>query len=132
MNETTFKRIFLVGAIWNLAGGAFILFATNWIFSTSGLTVPSPPAYYHSWIALFLVFGFGYYLVSRNLYRNRDIALLGAIGKLAFAAVFTYNLAAYPGQVPRFFLGPMVGDVVFAILFLIFVFNARRFRKAGE
>ncbi len=132
MNETTFKRIFLVGAFWNLAGGAFILFATDWIFSTAGLAPPSPPAYYYSWIALFMVFGLGYYLVSRDLYRNRDIALLGAIGKLAFAAVFSYCMAAFPGQVPRLFLIPMVGDVVFAVLFLLFVANARRFRRAAE
>ena len=132
MNETTFKRIFLIGALWNLAGGAFILFATGWIFSTAGLTPPSPPAYYHSWIALFMVFGFGYYLVSRDLYRNRDIALLGAIGKLAFAAVFSYSLIALPGQVPGFFLIPMAGDIVFAVLFLLFLADARRFRRAAE
>jgi hypothetical protein len=132
MTETTFKRIFLVGALWNLLGGAFIVFATGWIFSTAGLAPPSPPAYYHSWIALFMVFGLGYYLVSRDLYRNRDIALLGAIGKLAFTAVFLYGYAGHPGQVPQFFLVPMAGDVVFAVLFLIFYAHARRFRKAAE
>jgi hypothetical protein len=132
MSEATFKRIFFLGAVWNLLGGAFILFATGWIFATAGLPVPSPPAYYHSWIALFLVFGLGYYLVSRDLYRNRDIALLGAIGKLAFAAVFSYNLLVFPGQIPRFFVIPMIGDIVFAILFFVFVANAGRFRKVVE
>jgi hypothetical protein len=131
MSETTFKRIFLFGALWNLLGGAFILWATRWIFTTAGLTPPSPPAYYQSWIALFMVFGLGYYFVARDLYRNRDIALLGAIGKLAFAAVFLYNLSAYPGQIPQFFLVPMTGDVVFALLFLWFTVSARRFRKTG-
>jgi hypothetical protein len=129
MSEATYKRIFLIGALWNLGGGALIIFLTDWIFGTAGLTPPSPPAYYQSWIALFMVFGLGYYFVSRDLYRNRDIALLGAIGKLAFTAVFLYNLSAYPGQIPQFFLLPMAGDIVFAILFLLFVLQARRFRK---
>jgi hypothetical protein len=129
MSETTFRRIFFIGALWNLIGGTFIILATDWVFAASGLSVPSPPAYYHSWIALFMVFGAGYYMVSRDLYRNRDIALLGAIGKLAFAAVFAYNYLAYPGQVPRFFLIPLIGDLIFAILFLTFVAAAGRFRK---
>jgi CDP-diglyceride synthetase len=130
MSESTYKRIFLLGALWNLLGGLFIIVATDWIFGRDGLAAPAPPAYYQSWIALFMVFGLGYYFVYRDPYRNRDIALLGAIGKLAFTVVFVYNLIAFPRRIPQFFVIPMVGDVVFAILFLMFVANAGRFRKA--
>jgi hypothetical protein len=121
MSETGYKRIFLIGALWNLVGGAFIIFATGWIFSTAGLTPPSPPLYYYAWIALFMTFGIGYYLVYRDLYRNRDIALLGAIGKLAFAVVFLWNFGAYQGQIPRFFLIPVFGDLVFVALFIMYL-----------
>ncbi len=130
MTEQFFRRVFLTGALWNVGGGLLILGATDWIFSTAGLQPPSPPAYYHSWIALFMVFGLGYFLVARDLYRNRDIALLGSIGKLAFSAVFLYNLTIYPGQVPQFFLIPVIGDVIFAVLFLAFFFWALRRRTA--
>ena len=126
MTDPTYKRIFLFGALWNLLGGAFILATTNWIFSTAGVTPPSPPLYYQAWIGLFMVFGLGYYFVSRDLYRNRDIALLGAIGKIVFAAIFLYNMSTFRGQVPQFFLIPVVGDLVFAALFLIFFFAALR------
>jgi peptidoglycan/LPS O-acetylase OafA/YrhL len=121
MGEATYKRIFFIGALWNLLGGVFIVAATGWIFATAGVAEPSPPAYYYGWIALFMTFGLGYYLVYRDMYRNRDIALLGAIGKVAFAAVFLYDFFAYPHQVPAFFLVPVAGDLVFAALFVMFL-----------
>ncbi|MGA2738271.1 MAG: hypothetical protein ABSG65_12590 [Bryobacteraceae bacterium] len=121
MGEATYKRIFFVGALWNLLGGVFILAATGWIFASAGVAEPAPPIYYYGWIALFMTFGLGYYLVYRDMYRNRDIALLGAIGKVVFAAVFLYGFFAYPGQVPLFFLVPVAGDLVFAALFVMFL-----------
>jgi CDP-diglyceride synthetase len=121
MTETGYKRMFFIGALWNLVGGAFIILATRWVFDSAGLTPPSPPLYYYAWIALFMTFGAGYYLVYRDLYRNRDIALLGAIGKLVFAAVFIWNFIAYRSQVPGFFLIPVAGDLVFVVLFFMFL-----------
>ena len=120
MTEAAYKRILLVGALWNLVGGTFIVVATGWIFSLSNLPVPSPSEYYYSWIALFMTFGLGYYLAYRDMYRNRDIVLLGAIGKLAFAAIFLYGYATH-AALPLFFLIPTVGDILFAVLYLMFV-----------
>jgi CDP-diglyceride synthetase len=130
MSELFYKRMFLIGALWNVLGGAFIVFATNWVFALDGLAPPSPPLYYQAWIALFLTFGIGYYLVYRDMYRNTAIVALGAVGKLAFSVVFVYNMASYPGQVPRFFLIPVIGDLVFVVLFLMFLKFARR--KTGR
>jgi hypothetical protein len=118
--------------LWNLAGGVFILAFTNWIFSREGLTPPSPPVYYQSWIALFLTFGIGYYMAWRDMYGNKNIITLGIVGKLAFAAVFAYHMLARPGQIPMFFLIPMVGDVVLAILFAMFLAFAREKGKAAR
>jgi hypothetical protein len=64
------------------------------------------------------------------MYRNRDIVLIGAIGKSAFAAVFLYYYIAYPGQVPWFFLIPLVGDLVFVVLFVMFLRFARQRKPA--
>ena len=126
MTEANYKRMFLIAALWNLAGGAVIIVGTNWIFELSHLTVPSPAVYYYSWIALFLSFGLGYYLTYRDMYRNRDIVLIGAIGKSAFAAVFLYYYIAAPGQVPWFFLVPLAGDVTFVVFFVMFLRFSRR------
>jgi len=52
--------------------------------------------------------------------------ILGIIGKLAFAAAFIYNLVAFSGQVPRLFLIPVVGDLVFVVLYWMFLSFAKR------
>jgi hypothetical protein len=126
MSESGYRRLFIIAAWWNLAGGAFIAFATPWIFESAGLPAPSPPLYYQAWIALFLTFGYGYLLVARDLFRNRDIALLGAIGKSGFAAVFLFHMARDPGVAPWFFLIPVIGDLVFVALFIMFLLFLRR------
>lgn len=117
MTDAFFKRVFLVGALWNLAGGVFIILFTDWIFATAGLRRPDPPLYYYSWIALFMTFGIGYAMVWRNPEAHRGIVVLGIIGKLAFSIVFLASMAASPNQIPRLFLIPVNGDLVFAGLF---------------
>jgi hypothetical protein len=121
MTEIFYKRMFLIGAIWNILGGVLILVFTGWLFALASLTPPHPPAYYQSWIGLFMTFGIGYYMVSQNPYANTNIVILGIIGKLAFAAIFVANMMVFPGQIPRFFLIPVIGDVIFAVLFWTFL-----------
>lgn len=126
MGDAFYRRMFLVAALWNLLGGAFIVAATKWIFSTAGLRPPQPPLYYQAWIALFLTFGIGYYMVYRDMFGNKNIVILGMIGKLAFAVIFIGNLILFAGQAPRFFLIPVVGDLVFVGLFWMFLRFASR------
>lgn len=118
--------MFLLGTLWNLAGGAFIVVATGWIFSWANLARPDPPAYYYSWIALFLTFGIGYYMVYRDMYANKNLVILGMIGKFAFAVIFIYYYVTLPGQIPKFFIIPVIGDLVFVVLFGIFLNFAKK------
>jgi hypothetical protein len=128
MSETFYKRMFLVAALWNVLGGALVVVFTGRIFAAANLTPPYPPLYYHSWIALFVTFGIGYYMVSRNMSANKNIVILGIIGKLAFSAIFVYNMLTFQGQVPRLFIAPVVGDLVFVVLFWLFLRFARTSR----
>lgn len=125
MGERFYKGMFLAGALWNLLGGVAIIALTGWIFRRQGLTPPHPPAYYQSWIALFMTFGLGYLMIWRDMYGNKNLVLLGAIGKLAFVTIFAINMLLYKGLVPRLFWIPMAGDVVFAGLYLQFLRHAR-------
>ena len=72
-----------------------------------------------------MTFGLGYYMVYRDMYANKNIVILGIIGKLAFAAIFLYNLWAFKGAVPTLFLIPAVGDLIFVILYWMFLRFAR-------
>ena len=126
MSESFLKRMFLVGAIWNLLGGVLVLVLTDWIFASVNLTPPYPPAYYQSWIALFMTFGIGYYMAFRDPYANKNIVILGMIGKLAFAAIFIRSMIVFPGQIPMYFLIAVIGDVIFAVLFGMFLNFAKK------
>jgi hypothetical protein len=126
MDEGFYKKMFLVGAIWNVAGGVVIVWLTGWIFASARLSPPEPWAYYYSWIALFVTFGIGYYLVYRDLYRNKNLVMLGIIGKLSFSVIFIAGMISEPGTIPWFFLIPVIGDLVFVVLFWRFLTFARQ------
>jgi hypothetical protein len=126
MSEAFYKRQFLIGALWNVVGGLLVAVGTPWIFASAGLEVPQPPVYYAGWMALFITFGIGYYMVYRDMYGNRNIVILGIIGKLGFSAVFVYCMIAYRGQIPSLFLIPVAGDLVFVVFFWMFLRFARQ------
>jgi hypothetical protein len=115
--DSFFRRVFLAGAVWNLAGGLLIIIFSSWIFESARLSHPQPAIYYYSWIVLFMTFGVGYAMVWKNPQANRGIVVLGIVGKLAFSVVFLASMAASPHQIPRIFLIPVNGDLVFAGLF---------------
>ena len=129
MSETFYSRMFLIGAAWNIIGGIAIILLTGWAFTFSGLSPPHPPAYYQSWIALFMTFGIGYYMVYRDMYANRNIVILGMLGKFAFAMIFLVNMSVYKEQIPSLFLIPVTGDLIFVILFGMFLGHARKIGK---
>jgi len=126
MKENFYKVMFLIGALWNILGGVLIVILTGWIFAEANLTPPNPPLYYYAWIALFVTFGIGYYMVYRNMYANQNIVILGIIGKLAFSAIFIYNMIAFKGQIPMLFIIPVIGDLIFVVLFWMFLSFARK------
>ena len=113
--------MFLVGAIWNVLGGAILLGIQDWLFSTADLNPPDPPLYFYGWIALFMTFGIGYYMVSRDPFNNKNIVILGVVGKLAFSGIFLYYLIGTSDLVPMLFLVPVVGDLLFVALFGMFL-----------
>ncbi len=125
MGQIFYKNVFLAGAIWNVLGGAILLGIQDWVFSTADLNPPDPPLYFYGWIALFMTFGIGYYMVSRDLFNNQNIVILGIVGKLVFSGIFIYFLISASDLVPKLFLVPVVGDLVFVVLFGMFLNYAR-------
>lgn len=70
-----------------------------------------------------LVFGLGYYWVSRDLTKNRDLVKLGAIGKpLVFLVFFGH---AFAREIPMLLVVPSILDLLFGALFLEFLMPTR-------
>ncbi len=120
MNTTTyFKRLFQVGAIWNVAAGIELLFFQKYIFGFMGMAPLAHPIFYQFFCLAVLLFGIGYWLVSRDLTRNHDIVRLGVAGKvLVFAFTLYY---AGIGRLPWLWVASGFGDLVFAGLFIHFL-----------
>src|SRR5512140_3427142 len=108
-------RVFWAAALFNTLIGAIGLVAPSVTARLMGIEPPHNPifAILASW--LILVLGFGYVLVARNPAGNRDLMLLGAVGKLF---VLPIMLAAWlRGWAGAAALPPGAGDFVFALLF---------------
>jgi hypothetical protein len=148
MDQSTkgkYSKLFLIAALWNLSigGGALLLPALPpWNLSIRGTDLLVPVLInklmfgFESVVtygittfglqlayALIVIFGIGYYFVSRNTEKNRGIVWMGIIGKLA---VFSIALTYYPVKIITLFTMLLCfGDFVFACLFIFFLVETR-------
>jgi hypothetical protein len=120
MNRPFYRAVFLGAAAYDLVIGAVFLFAYPWLYGVLGLTLPTEPAYLHAAAAFVLVQGIMYVYVWRDMVRNRDLALVGAIYKAAYAAVAFYHWTL--GDLPHpLFAVFGITDVAFLALFVAFL-----------
>lgn len=123
--DTGYKRFFLVASLWNLVLGFIFLVLFSRLMSLFGM--PTPPrelaAFHQMGILLAMVYGIGYYMVSRDLYSHNGIVLLGILGKVAVFVLFLYHLVFSGLPFAIFLIG--VGDLIFALLFIRFLAFAR-------
>ena len=126
MTDQAYRRIFLVGAIWNLLGAGLWFLFWRQVFALLDLPHPNYLAFFQAWLALAFVFGIGYYYVSRNLYENVNIVKLGIYGKTAFAVIFIYHVIF--SQFHPVFLSGAIIDLVFVVLYVLFLVHARTVR----
>jgi hypothetical protein len=132
MTEQFYRRMFLVGAIWNLSGAVFVWLFMDWIFALANMPTPDPAAFYYSWIALFATYGIGVYMVYKDMYANTNMVVLGIIGKVSFALIFVYYYVSGTARIPPFFWIAVVGDLIFAALFATFLFGTAERRRQLE
>jgi hypothetical protein len=123
MSDRTFRRIFLVGALWNFFGAGLFFLLWRPAFALFALEPPNYLAFFQSWLALAFVFGIGYYYVFRDLYGNLNIVRLGIYGKTAFALIFIYHVL-FSGFHPVFLSGAFI-DLGFVVLYGLFLAHAR-------
>jgi hypothetical protein len=123
-----YAKLFFIGALWNVffAGlallvpklGRLLIFG----FKKTATSAAVDLFYKISW-ALILVYGVGYYMVSRDPEKNRGVVWMGILGKLGFFfAVLQYYLKKTVTIVMM--LGAF-GDFVFSMLYSTFLFKTR-------
>jgi hypothetical protein len=133
LSRQFFQRMFFVSALWNFSasipGMLFPELSMKLFFGAAmdtSLLLGNYYAYsmYLFWWGAVLLFGIGYYQVSRDIERNRGIVWMAIIGKLCFFAFFVASYCAGKATVLALLGG--CGDFVFTVLFLIFLWQTRK------
>ena len=90
MNDVFWTRFFIFCGIYNVfLVGLPIVIDPTILAATSGLTLPAGDwLFVRCFGAVVATFGVGYFMVSRDLDRNRGIIVIGIVGKVAVALLF--------------------------------------------
>lgn len=118
-----YRRLFLVAAAWNFLMGFSLLFGEGAMRALTGVGTPFDPLGKQLFASLVLVFGLGYYIVSRDVSRNEGIVLLGIFGKVLVIALFSIHAAL--GDISFILAAPTIVDLLFALLFAEFLWRGR-------
>jgi len=125
--EKYYKWLFIIGAIfnWIMAVSFFIgSIAIPEIFVLFGTAYPPTLFFLHALLGLIFVYGIGYFIVGRDIHKNRGCVWLGILSKLSF---FTFCVV-------YFILGDLnfvivifgTFDFIFACLFIEFIINFKK------
>lgn len=122
--DTFWRKLFLVAAVFNVGAAALLAFGHRMLASRLGMGPAAEPALYlHVLTVAIAIFGWGYYMVSRDLTQTA-LVRLGAWAKLGVVAVICgYWL---DGQATWHLPLLSMGDVVFAALFFTFLSQRSR------
>ena len=114
--ERRFRTVFVLAAIYDIGLGLVFTFFSTPAFELLGLADEAPEGGYIPLLGSFtLVLGIAYALIARgDLYRNRDLVLVGTLYKLAYSAVAVFFVLI--DQVPH---GVFVVLGAFDLVFLV-------------
>ena len=122
--------VFRVKGMWNCAASVGFLLGDDAL--RDRLQVPHPdPVYRAMFLALAFAFGLGYWWVGCDPEKNRDIIRMGVLGQLSVFVVLAYAVGFAPQRLPWPFFLPGVIDALFAIAFLIFLWQYSRSGSHG-
>ncbi|HYE72245.1 MAG TPA: hypothetical protein VEF04_02900 [Blastocatellia bacterium] len=130
--ETIDRIIFILAAAFNLITAAILVFKPEITLARLEITDISARLLARSMASSVTTWGIAYALVAANPRRFRDFAWLGAISKTIFAMV--YAVALLNNQVRPLACIPALIDLIFAVLFVRFLWHTRKAReiKQGE
>jgi hypothetical protein len=129
-NPMTWKYIFQLKAAINWIESLALLFADRWIRELIGEKPLTNPEYLQLFVVLVFVIGIGYWWVSQDISRNREIVKLGIYAQCSVFVVLAYQTLV--GNVHPLYLIPGVIDLIFAILFGLFLYSYARTQSTFE
>lgn len=121
-NQTTWKYVFKSKAVINWVESVFLLLSDQWIRKSLNIEPLVNPEYSHLFLVLVFVIGIGYWWVGQDIAQNFSIVKLGIFAQYSVFFVLAYH--AIVGNIHPFYLVPGIIDLIFAILFTIFIYSS--------
>ncbi len=122
------RILFVVAAAWNMGAAATLIFNPDFLLAGLGVNDTAARLLARSFASSVTTWGIGYALIAYDRKRFRDFAWLGAISKTIFFIV--YAVAFFDGRISFAAFIPALVDLVFAILFVEFLWRTSR-KAAG-
>jgi hypothetical protein len=120
------RLFFAFAALNNLAIGGFMLAAADSIAPRLGVSGPAA-GYIVGFAGLIIaIFGVAYAIVAYRPLPNRNIVVVGALGKASTVAFTSWHALA--GHIPLSTFQVSLGDLFFALMFAVFVAQTRGHR----
>lgn len=128
ISNDLWKKMFFLGSLWNLGIGliglCFYDLAITMLFGAQAVTDNLLALiFFRFFMIAVILFGVGYYIVSRDLLANRAVIWLGLAAKLIIFFTFVYYYAL--GQATWFSVFGCSGDFAFSVLFIIFLYQTK-------
>lgn len=129
-NSMTWKYVFLLKAAINWVESVVLLFADGSIRELLNQKPVANPEYSQLFFGLVIIIGIGYWWVGNDISRNHDIVKLGIYAQCSVFLVLAYHTLV--GNIHPLYLIPGVIDLLFAILFGLFLYSYNRNKLALE
>lgn len=133
LSDNFYSKMFTLGALWNigisLSGLLFYELTITLFFGPNAVVYNLISVmFYRLFMIAIIVFGIGYYIVSRDLSQNRAIVWLGLACKMILFIVFAFIFFTGKATVLAFLT--LSGDFVWSLLFFLFLWQTKdRVRK---
>ncbi len=117
MTPRWIRPLFIVAGIYDLVLGLAFLVLYGWIYSRFGVTLPNHPGYVQLNALFVMVMGIAFFMVAAAPERNRNLIVLGALFKAAYAGIVFFYWTC--GRMPSMWLPWAICDALFMVAFLV-------------
>jgi hypothetical protein len=118
------KILFALAALSNLTVGLGLLLSADRFAQDLGVSGPAAGYVVGFAGVVIAVFGVGYGLAALDPLANRPLVVIGALGKASAVALTSWHAAA--GHIPNNIYLTMMGDLIWAIVFAVFLQQTRK------
>lgn len=122
--QAYYRNLFLVSAAWNLLLAGSALLIQVWQFIAADTALLPGWQFPIGYLYFVCLFGFGYYLVAKDIENNHGLVILGILGKLGVFVIFMADFLWGASDLSQTLIG--VVDLVFAFLFIEFLYTYKR------